>query len=236
MIDYTKKYSESEISVDSGLKSYMLLVYNYVCIGLLISAISGLAVITVPFLRNLVFGTPIGMIITLAHFIIAFYFSFKQHAMNVDKAKNLFWLYSLLTGIALSHIGLIYTGQSIVKTLLICASLFGVMSIYGNSTKRDLTSFGSFLQMGLFGLIIASLVNIFTRSSQLEFITSFIGVIIFTGLIAYDTKKIKSYYYLTHNQEALRHKVAIMGAFTLYVDLIGLFIHLLRFFGIRKND
>jgi FtsH-binding integral membrane protein len=154
--------------------------------------------------------------------------------MSLETTKVLFWLYAGLTGAALASLGLIYTGESIARTFFICASVFGGMSLYGYTTHRDLTSMGSFLIMGLLGLIVASLVNIFLQSSAIYFATSLIGVAIFMGLIAWDTQKIKSMYFAYGGGE-LGQKMSIMAAFTLYLDFINLFLYLLRFFGNRKN-
>ena len=145
----------------------------------------------------------------------------------------LFWVYATLIGMSLASLGFVYTGASITKTFLICSAMFGGMSLYGYSTKKDLTSMGSFLFMGLIGLVIASLINILFRSPAIEFALSFLGVLIFTGLIAYDTQKLKSLYYQGTDTEG---KIGIMAAFTLYLDFINLFIYLLRFFGEKIND
>ena len=136
-------------------------------------------------------------------------------------------------GVSLSYLGLIYTGQSLARTFFICSSVFGVMSLYGYSTKKDLTSMGSFLVMGLIGLIVVSLINIFLQSAAVEFATSLIGVAIFMGLIAWDTQKLKTMYYNSGGGE-MGQKMAIMGAFSLYLDFINLFLYLLRFFGDRR--
>jgi len=135
-------------------------------------------------------------------------------------------------GMSLASLGFVYTGASITKTFFICSAMFGGMSLYGYSTKKDLTSMGSFLFMGLIGLIVASLVNIFFRSPAIEFALSFLGVLIFTGLIAYDTQKLKSLYQGADSNS----KIGIIAAFTLYLDFINLFIYLLRFFGTRKDN
>ena len=139
-----------------------------------------------------------------------------------------------MSTISLASLALIYTGESIARTFFICASVFGGMSLYGYTTNRDLTSMGSFFIMGLLGLIIASLVNLFLKSSALYFATSLIGIAIFMGLIAWDTQKIKSMYFSSGGGE-LGQKMSIMAAFTLYLDFINLFLYLLRFFGNRRN-
>lgn len=166
---------------------------------------------------------------------IALYFFMGFGKMSLDTAKVLFWIYAALTGMSLSSLGLVYTGESIARTFFICAAVFGGMSLYGYTTNRDLTSMGSFLIMGVFGLVIVSLVNIFLKSSAISFATSIIGVGIFMGLTAWDTQKIKSMYFMYGGGEA-GQKMSIMGAFTLYLDFINLFLYLLRFFGNRRNQ
>ncbi len=145
-----------------------------------------------------------------------------------------FWVYAALVGLSLSSVLLIYTGQSVVQTFFITAASFGALSLYGYSTKRDLSAMGSFLVMGLFGLIIASIVNIFLGSSALQFAISVIGVLIFAGLTAYDTQRIKEMYYEADGAEVTGRK-AIMGALTLYLDFINLFMFLLQFMGNRSK-
>jgi FtsH-binding integral membrane protein len=154
--------------------------------------------------------------------------------MDVSKSKILLWVYAVLTGMSLSMLGFVYSGASIARTFLITSSVFGAMSIYGYTTKKDLTSFGSFLFMGMIGLLIASLVNIFIQSSALYFSTSIIGVLIFTGLIAWNVQRIKSMYFIGGGGE-MGKRLAIVGAFSLYLDFINLFLYMLRFLGTRKE-
>ena len=176
--------------------------------------------------------TGIGWLITFAPLGISLYFAFGLDRISTQNAQILFWVYATLMGMSLASLGFVYTGASIVKTFFICSGMFGGMSLYGYSTKKDLTSMGSFLYMGLIGLIIASLFNILFKSPAIEFALSFLGVLIFTGLIAYDTQKLKLLY---HQGADSRNKIGIMAAFTLYLDFINLFIYLLRFFGENKN-
>jgi FtsH-binding integral membrane protein len=175
----------------------------------------------------------LGMLISFAPLGIAIYFFMGLGRMSVNTAQTLFWVYAAVMGMSLSYLGLVYTGQSLARTFFICASVFGAMSLYGYSTKSDLTSMGSFLIMGLIGLIVVSLVNIFLRSPAIDFATSFIGIAIFMGLTAWDTQKLKTIYYSSGGGE-MGQKMAVMGAFTLYLDFINLFLYMLRFFGDRK--
>ena len=155
--------------------------------------------------------------------------------MSVDKAKNCLWIFAGLMGLSMASIFVIYTSTSIARVFFISASVFGAMSLYGYTTKKDLTALGSFLIMGLFGLIIASVVNIFLKSSALEFGLSLIGVFLFIGLTAYDTQRIKQNYYQFAGNKEMVAKSAVMGALSLYMDFINLFMMLLRFFGDRRN-
>ncbi len=243
MIDYTKSFVKDKGSFDEGLRNYMLKIYNFMAIGLLVTGVFAFSTLNFPPLASLMFnigpngefmGTSgLGMLISFAPLGIAIYFFMGLGRMSVNTAQTLFWVYAAVMGMSLSYLGLVYTGQSLARTFFICASVFGAMSLYGYSTKSDLTSMGSFLIMGLIGLIVVSLVNIFLRSPAIDFATSFIGIAIFMGLTAWDTQKLKTIYYSSGGGE-MGQKMAIMGAFTLYLDFINLFLYMLRFFGDRK--
>ncbi|WP_342225510.1 Bax inhibitor-1/YccA family protein [Rickettsia endosymbiont of Urophora cardui] len=237
MIDYTKTLTASSSknkTCDEGLRKYMLKVYNYMALALLLTGIAAVTTISVEPLYNLMFQTGFGTLIMFAPLGIALYFFMGFGRMNLQTAQILFWVYAALTGMSLAYLALVYTGESIARTFFICASVFGAMSLYGYSTNRDLTSMGSFCAMGLIGLIIASLVNMFLKSSGLSFATSLIGIVVFMGLIAWDTQKIKSMYYMAGNDET-GQKLSIMAAFTLYLDFINLFLYLMRFLGNRRD-
>ncbi|MBY0533931.1 MAG: Bax inhibitor-1/YccA family protein [Rickettsiaceae bacterium] len=244
MIDYTKSFAEKNTQgFDEGLRSYMLKIYNYMSLALLLTGVFAFGTLNFPPLMNLMYnigpngefmGTSmLGMIITFAPLGIAIFFFMGMANMSVNKAQTLFWVYAAVMGMSLSSLGLQYTGQSLARTFFICSAVFGSMSLYGYTTKKDLTSMGSFLIMGLIGLIVVSIVNIFLQSPAISFATSFIGVAIFMGLTAWDTQKLKSMYYQSGGGE-MGEKTAIMGAFTLYLDFINLFLYMLRFFGDRK--
>ncbi|AAL02727.1 Bax inhibitor-1/YccA family protein [Rickettsia conorii] len=236
MIDYTKTLTAASKhkTFDEGLRQYMLKVYNYMALALLLTGVAAVTTISVEPIYNLMFQTGFGTIIMFAPLGIALYFFMGFGQMNLPTAQILFWVYAGLTGMSLAYLALIYTGASIARTFFICSSVFGAMSLYGYSTSRDLTSMGSFFAMGLIGLIIASLVNLFLKSSALSFATSLIGIVIFMGLIAWDTQKIKSMYYMAGNDE-VGQKLSIMAAFTLYLDFINLFLYLMRFLGNRRD-
>ena len=232
---------QSQVAIDQGLRSYMLKVYNYMGAGLAITGAAaygtfhaavdaagqltpfGLTIFTSP-LKYLVIFAPLAMVMLL---------SFRVHRMSVAAAQATFWVYAALVGVSLSSIGMIYAASSITQVFFITAATFGTVSLYGYSTKRDLTGLGSFLFMGLIGLVIASVVNVFLQSSAMSFVLSAIGVLVFTGLTAWDTQKIKEVYYEGDDVATMGRK-AIMGALNLYLDFINLFLSLLRIFGNRN--
>ncbi len=221
------------VSYDAGLREYMTKVYNFMTIALGISGAVAFFVSSSPALMNAIFGTPLAWLIMLAPLGFVFFFSYKLNSISSSQAKTYLWIYAVLMGLSLSSIFIAYTQTSIARTFFISAATFGAMSLYGYSTKKDLTAMGSFLMMGLIGLIIASLVNLFLKSSALEFALSAIGVLIFIGLTAYDTQRIKQSYYYSSDHEAIS-KMAVMGALNLYMDFINLFVMMLRFFGDRR--
>ena len=176
---------------------------------------------------------PAKWLVILAPLALVFFMSFRIHTLSLPAAQATFWIYAALVGVSFGSLGLIYTGGSIARVFLITAVTFGSMSLYGYTTKRDLTGMGSFLFMGLIGLIVASLVNLFFASSAMSFALSVISVLIFTGFTAYDTQAIKETYYEGDGSTVMGHK-AIMGALRLYLDFINLFLSLLRLFGNRN--
>jgi len=226
--------------IDEGLRTYMLKVYNLMALGLAITGIAAFAAFQFAFadgqltaFGQAIYVSPLKWVVMLAPLALVFYMSFRINSMSVSAAQTTFWVYAGLMGLSLSSIFLIYTGQSITQTFFITAASFGALSLYGYTTKRSLSGMGSFLMMGLFGLIIASIVNIFLASSALNFAISAIGVLIFAGLTAYDTQKIKEMYFEADSEDAAGRK-AIMGALTLYLDFINLFLFMLRFLGNRN--
>ena len=230
-------------SIDQGLKSYILSVYKYVALGLLMTGFSAFITMSFSPFTNLVFNiqggviygfTGLGTIIGLSPIFIGIYFFWGFGSISIEKAKVLFWVYAFAVGVSTSSIGFIYTGQSIFRTFFITASAFGLMSIYGYKTKKDLTSLASMFTMVLLGVLFVSLINIFLGNSMLYFLTSILGVIAFMGLIAWNTQKIKSVYY-NHGGGELAQKYAVMSAFQLYLDFINLFFYLIRFFGYKKD-
>lgn len=240
MIEYNSKSSFASsasrtATFDSALRDYMVKVYQHMSIALVISGLVAFLVSSSPQLMQAIFGTPLAYVVMFAPLVFVIFFGFKLNSMSSEKARGYLYFYAGLMGLSLATIFVVYTGASITRVFLITASTFGAMSLYGYSTKKDLTSFGSFLIMGLIGIMIASLVNIFLKSSGLDFAISLIGVFIFIGLTAYDTQRIKQTYYHFAGNAEMTSKMAIMGALNLYMDFINLFIMLLRFMGERRS-
>lgn len=236
-MDYMKQtYSQAREAshYDQGLREYMLGVYNYMAIALGITGLVAFLIASVPDLFNLINNTPLKWVVAFAPLVMVMFVMPRLMSYTIQGAQMMFWLFAALMGASLSWVFAVYTGTSIARVLFITAAVFGSMSLYGYTTKRDLTSMGSFLIMGLIGIIIASLVNIFLQSSALQFAVSLLGVAIFMGLTAYDTQRLKDIYYQVASSGELAAKFAIFGALSLYMDFINLFLQLLHFFGERK--
>jgi FtsH-binding integral membrane protein len=222
-----------DADIDVGLRSYMLRVYNFMAAGLgLTGLVAFMAVSTGLYQR--IAGTPLMWVVMLAPFAAVMFLSFRIHKMSLGAAQATFWTYAGLMGLSLAGIFLVYTGASVARVFFISSATFLAMSLYGYTTKRDLSRFGSFLMMGVLGIVLASLVNIFLASSGLQFVISIVGVLLFTGLTAYDTQRIKEVYFAGSSAEA-QGKMALMGALTLYLDFINLFVMLLNLTGQRRQ-
>ena len=244
MSDFDRNYSAARgvglgraAVVDAGLRAYMLRVYNYMAIGVALTGVAAWLtyqmVLTNPGLQQTLFSGPLYLVLLLAPLGLVFFLSFRIQHLQPATAQGLFFFYAALLGVSLTPIFIIYTGASIARVFFISAASFGALSLYGYTTQRDLSGFGSFLMMGLVGIIIASLVNIFLKSSAMEFVISVVGVLVFAGLTAYDTQQIKEMYSVNDDGTAAGRK-AIMGALRLYLDFINLFLMLLRLFGDRR--
>jgi FtsH-binding integral membrane protein len=223
-----------QAAIDVGLREYMLRVYNYMASGL---ALTGIVAYVAAFsgFYQAIAGTPLIWVVMLAPLGLVFFFSFRLEQMSLAAAQTTFWVYAGVMGLSLAGIFLVFTGASIARVFFITAGTFAAMSLYGYTTKADLSRFGSFLMMGLIGIVIASLVNLFVASSALHFAISVAGVLVFTGLTAWDTQRIKEMY-VENLDEAIAGKVAIMGALTLYLDFINLFMMLLQLIGVRRGE
>lgn len=238
--------------IDQGLRAYMLKVYNYMAMGLAITGVAALAIATLAVTNDpssaaaqmgngtmltslgvALYGSPLKWVVMLAPLGAVMFLSFRITKMSVSAAQMTFWVFAAIMGVSLSSIFLVYTSESIVRVFFITSAAFGALSLYGYTTKKDLSGWGTFLFMGLIGVIIASVVNIFLASSALQFAISVIGVLVFAGLTAYDTQRIKTMYYEGDDSTAMGRK-AIMGALSLYLNFINMFIMLLQLFGNRN--
>jgi len=219
--------------IDVGLRAYMQRVFGLMGMGTAVTGLIAFFTSQSPTMLNLIYNTQLRWVVMLAPLAFILVLSFGINRMRASTAQLTFWAFAAVMGLSLSSIFLVYTGQSIVTTFFVSAATFLGMALYGYTTKRDLTAWGSFLFMGLLGLIVASLVGLFVQSSALQFAISVIGVLIFTGLTAYDAQKIKEMYYGGDDSETSGKK-AVMGALRLYLDFINLFLYLLRFIGDRR--
>ena len=253
MSDFDRNYAtlrgvgtDRAVAYDMGLRAHMIRVYNYMASGVALTGVVAwftyqMAVVTnaagavtglTPFGQAL-FGSPLMWVLVLAPLGLVFFLSFRIQRMEASTARLLFFVYAGLLGLSLATIFMVYTHASITRVFLISAASFGALSLYGYTTQRNLNAMGSFLIMGLFGLIIASLVNIFLQSGGLSWALSVIGVLIFAGLTAWDTQKIKEMYDVQDDGTVAGRK-AVMGALSLYLDFINMFLFMLRLFGDRR--
>jgi FtsH-binding integral membrane protein len=222
-----------ELGIDLGLRAYMVRVYMYMAMGLALTGLVAFYAASSPSLMVSIFTSPLKWVVMLAPIGMVFFLSARIGTLSFQTAQMLFWVYAGLMGLSLSSIFLVFTGESIARLFFITSSVFGAMSLYGYTTRKDLTAMGSFLMMGVLGLVIASVVNIFLHSSAMQMMISTVGVLVFTGLTAYDTQQIKSSYFEADDIE-ITGKKAIIGALQLYLDFINLFISLLQLFGDRR--
>jgi FtsH-binding integral membrane protein len=236
-------------AIDAGLRAYMLRVYNYMAAGVALTGVvsyltfqaaggdaihvAGGQIVGLTDFGRAIFGGPLMIVLFLGTLGIVFFMSFRISKLQASTALGLFMLYAGLLGLMLSSVLLTYTQASIARTFFVSAASFGALSLYGYTTQRDLSPVGSFLVMGLFGLILAMIVNMFLGNHGLDFAISAIGVLIFAGLTAWDTQKIKEMYDV-NDDSTIAGRKAVMGALTLYLDFINLFLFLLRFLGDRR--
>jgi FtsH-binding integral membrane protein len=227
--------------IDQGLRSYMLRVYNYMAVGLGLTGIAAVATFMAAVdngqltaFGQFLFASSFRWVVVFAPLALVLFLSFRVQNMSVAAAQLTFWIYAALVGVSFASLGLVYAHESIARVFFITAASFGGLSLWGYTTKRDLTGMGSFLFMGLIGLILASVVNLFLQSTAMQFVISVIGVLVFAGLTAYDTQRIKEMYFEADDAQTAGRK-AIMGALTLYLDFINMFLMLLQLFGNRNN-
>ncbi len=234
----------TDVAIDEGLRAYMIRVYNYMAAGVAITGVvayltfmmavtqTGTGLTLTPF-GNLLFNSAFKWVVIFAPLVMVFFLSARMHKMSVGAAQLAFWGFSALMGLSIASIFLVYTGQSIAQIFFITAATFGALSLWGYTTKKDLSGWGTFLFMGLIGIILASIVNIFLGSSALGFAVSVIGVLVFAGLTAYDTQQIKEMYDV-NDDGTMSGRKAIMGSLRLYLDFINMFLMLLSLFGNRN--
>jgi uncharacterized protein len=251
MADYDNRIVRTQTTAradlyDAGLRAYMLRVYNYMMIGLAVTGLTAYGVFGQSFvtdpesgrmmvtsLGQLLFVSPLRWVVMLAPLGVVFLLGARLQKMSLGGAQASFWIFSGLMGLSLATIFVVFTGTSIAKVFFITAATFGALSLYGYTTSKSLSGWGSFLMMGLFGIIIASLVNIFFHSTMMSWLISIVGVGVFAGLTAYDTQRIKEMYSV-YDDGTAGAKIAIMGALSLYLDFINLFISLLQLLGDRR--
>jgi FtsH-binding integral membrane protein len=226
--------AQSSAGLDEGLRQHMLRVYNYMGLGLVVTGIVAFLVGTTPALYVPIFSTPLKWVVMLAPLAFVFFFSFRMQTMSAPAAQMTFFAFCAVMGLSLASVFLVFTGASIARTFFIAATMFGATSLYGYTTKRDLAKFGSFMIMGLIGVMIASIVNIFLGSSALQFAVSVIGIVVFVGLTAWDTQNIKEQYAENYDQES-QQKLAVFGALSLYLNFVNIFQLLLNFTGEREG-
>jgi FtsH-binding integral membrane protein len=222
------------LAYDAGLRRHMLGIYNNMALGLVITGLVAFGIAGTPALYQPIFGTPLKWAAMFAPLAFVFFLSFRIERMSLASARTAFFAFAAVMGVSMAAVFLSFTGASIARTFFIAASMFLGMSLWGYTTKRDLTGWSSFLLMGLIGVVVASIVNVFLGSTTLQLIVSFAGIIVFTGLTAWDTQRAKSDY-LAFAGTAHAEKLGIMGALSLYLNFVNLFQLLLTFFGQREE-
>lgn len=247
MAEFENRYSQpatvtrAGAAVDEGLRAYMLGVYNYMAGGVALTGITAYLTFAMAFSNGgltpfgeAIYTSPLRWVVMLAPLAFVLFLSFRVQQMSVGAAQIAFWLFAAVMGVSLSSIFLVFTGQSITQVFFVTAAAFAGLSVYGYTTQRDMTAWGSFLFMGVIGIVVAALVNLFLQSSALQFAISVVGVLVFAGLTAYDTQRIKDMYFVVRGNAEMAAKSAIMGALSLYLDFINLFVSLLQLFGNRN--
>lgn len=244
MSDFDRNYAAARgfgadraVAIDQGLRAHMIRVYNYMAGGVALTGVVAWLTyqyaLSNPAFAKALFGSPLVFVLMLAPLALVFFLSFRIQHLQASTARLLFFVYAALLGLSLSTIFMVYTHASITRVFFVTAASFGALSLWGYTTQRNLDGMGSFMIMGLFGIIIASLVNIFLHSTGLDWAISVLGVLIFAGLTAWDTQQIKEFYSPMDDGTVAGRK-AVMGALKLYLDFINMFLFLLRLFGDRR--
>lgn len=233
---YNNAYSSQQhMDMQAGLNAYISKVFGTMFLGLLVTAAAAYFTVNSNIMVNILYDKSLIYLFLIAELVIVFALSLRINKISYATAQLMFYVYAVVNGISLSSIFFAYNLGTIYTAFLTTAISFGVMSIYGMITKKDLTKIGSIFTMILFGIIIASVVNMFFYSETFDLIISFIAVAVFVGLVAYDTQKLKSYYYMSINDYQMQRKIGIMGALSLYLDFINIFLRLLRILGNRRD-
>jgi FtsH-binding integral membrane protein len=244
MSDFDRNYAAARgfgadraVAIDQGLRAHMIRVYNYMASGVALTGVVAWLTyqytLSNPAFAQTLFGSPLVYVLMLAPLALVFFLSFRIQHLEASTARLLFFVYAALLGLSLSTVFMVYTHASVTRVFFVTAASFGALSLWGYTTQRSLDAMGSFMIMGLFGIIIASLVNIFLKSSGLDWTISVLGVLIFAGLTAWDTQRIKEMY-SPMDDGTIAGRKAVMGALTLYLDFINMFLFLLRLFGDRR--
>ena len=232
---YNDTYSQGNAGAQAGLNAYISKVFGTMFLGLLVTAFAALLVATNENLMQLFYGTNLVFVLIIAELVVVFALSASINKLSYGATQLMFYVYAVINGITLASIFYVYELGTIYVSFFTTAISFGVMAVYGIVTKKDLTKIGNMLIMGLVGVIVASLINLFFSNETFDLVVSFIAVAIFVGLVAYDTQKLKSYYYASINDYQMQRKIAIMGALSLYLDFINIFLYLLRIFASKKD-
>lgn len=232
-----ENYSSSQRQSDmqAGLNTYISKIFGTMFLGLLVTALAALFTVTNEVMYTLVFGTPFMFVMIIAELVIVFVLSARVTKMSYMSAQILFYAYAIINGITLSSIFVVYNIGTVYTAFLTTAAAFGIMALYGMITKKDLTKIGNILLMALIGVIISSVINMFIGSQGFDLLISFVAVGLFSGLVAYDTQRLKGYYYASANDYQMQRKAGIIGALSLYLDFINIFLYILRIFGNKRD-
>jgi len=224
-----------DMSTDQGLRTFMLGVYNHMIVAMGITGAVAFFFSQSPQLMKAVFSTPLGFVVMFAPLGFVFFLAARVNKMSPSAARLTFYIFAAVMGVSLSTIFMRYTGMAIAQIFFMTAAMFGALSLWGYTTKKDISGWGSFLFMGVIGIIIASIVNIFLGSSAIQFAVSVLGLLIFAGLTAYDTQRLKQSYYILAGDVAMAARVSIMGALSLYLNFLNMFLFMLSLFGGGRN-
>ena len=232
---YNDVYSQGNAGTQSGLNAYISKVFGTMFLGLLVTAVAALFTATSETLMELFYGSNLVFVLIIAELAVVFILSARIGKMGYGACQAMFYLYAVINGITLASVFYVYDLGTVYVSFFTTAISFGVMAVYGAVTKKDLTNIGNMLMMALIGIIVATIINLFIGSETFDLVIAFIAVAVFVGLVAYDTQKLKSYYYTSVGDYQMQRKIAIMGALSLYLDFINIFLYLLRIFGSRRD-